>query len=108
MDFIENIRDIHIGRIIQGKLTEKAMSKTEFADKINKTRPDVNDIFSRKTISIELLIDISKALDYDFIRNVYYKKQKLPSISISIKTEENLQEKLNLPEEFICFVERQK
>jgi len=47
-------------------------------------------------------------LDYDFIRNVYYKKQKLPALSISIKTEENLPEKLNLPEEFICFVERQK
>ena len=75
MDFIKNIQGIHIGQIIYEKFTEKSMTVTEFASKINRERTTVYDIFERKSIEIGLLIDISKALNYDFIRNVYYEKQ---------------------------------
>jgi predicted transcriptional regulator len=108
MDFIENIRDIHIGTIIQGKLTEKSMTKTELADRINKERSTVYDIFDRKSIDIELLIDISKALDYDFLRNVYFKEQTVHTIHISIKTEEDVLKNIDLLKELICYVRNKK
>ena len=101
MDFIENIRDIHIGTIIRETLAKKSMTVTEFAAKINKERSTVYDIFERKSIDTELLIEISKALDYDFMRKVYYGEETSVSLSISIKTEEELLKKLNLLEEFI-------
>ena len=104
MDFIENIRDIHIGTIIQEKLTEKSMTITGLADKINRERTTVHDIFKRKSIDTELLIEISKALDYDFIRNVYFKTQTSLSPDGSGKTEESRLKILNLLEEFIRFV----
>ena len=108
MDFIENIREIHIGTIILEKLTEKSMTKTEFANRIDRERTTVRDILKRKSIDTELLIKISKALDYDFIHNVYFEKQTARTISISIKTEDDLSEKLDLFEEFILFMKNKR
>lgn len=108
MDFVENIRDIHIGNIIEKKLAEKSMTKTEFANRISKVRVTVYDIFERKSIDTELLIEISKALDYDFIHNVYFKKQTIPTLFISIQTEEDLLKKVNLLEEIIRLVKSQE
>ena len=104
MNFIENIRDIHIGAIIQEKLTEKSMTVTGLANKISRERTTVHDIFKRKSIDTELLIEISKALDYDFIHNVYFKEKTSSSLLISIKTEEDLLKKMNLLEKIIRFV----
>ena len=89
MNFTDNIQDIHIGKIIQDKLAEKSMTVTGLATKINRERTTVHDIFKRKSIDTELLREISIALDYDFIRNVYY-KEETPTIFIPIKTEEDL------------------
>jgi len=108
MDFIENIQNIHIGRVIEEKLKEKSMTVTELADNINCVRTNVHDIFKRKSIDTELLIAISKALDYDFIRNIYYKEQTSSTIFISIKTKEDLLNKFNLLEEFIRLVKPQE
>ena len=108
MDFAENIRNIHIGTMIQKKLTEKSMTITEFAAKINKERTTVYDIFERKSIDTELLIEISKALSYDFIRQIYYEEETSPTLFIAVKTTEDEVEKLDLPEIFIRLVKTKK
>jgi len=108
MDFADNIRDIHIGTIIKKKLMETSMTMTEFAAGINKSRSNVNDIFKRKSIDIELLIRISKALNYDFIRAVYYEEETSPTLFIAVKTNEAEIKNLNLPKEFIPLVKPQK
>ena len=108
MEFIENVRNIHIGSIIKEKLTERSMTITEFAYKINKERTTARDILKRKSIDTELLIDISKVLDYDFIRNVYYGEQTSPTIFIAVKTKEDEVKNLDLPEEFIRLVKGKK
>jgi len=104
MDFVENIREIHIGRMIREKLTEKSISITEFADLIHRARPTVYGIFGQKSIDTELLIAISKALDFDFIRKAYYGEESSPDIYVAIKTNE----KLDLPEEFIRLVKSKR
>jgi len=106
MDFIENIVDIHIGTIIKEKFDKKGITKTEFANKVKRSRSDVNDIFSRKSIDVELLIDISKALDYDFIRKVYFEEYTSPTVYIAFKIKED--EINNLPEEFIRLAKPKK
>jgi len=108
MDFIDNIQNVHIGAIIEKKLKEKLMTVTEFADKINRERSTVYDIFKRKSIDTELLVLISKALDYDFIRTVYYGEETSPTVFIAVKTKEQDIKNLNLPEEFIRLVKPQK
>jgi transcriptional regulator with XRE-family HTH domain len=104
MEFIENLRDVHIGSLIKEKLVEKRMSKTELAKRISKVSSTVHDIFDRKSIDIELLIAISIALDYDFIRHVYYKEP----LFTDVQTNEDEVKTRSLLEEFIRLVKNKK
>ena len=106
MNFTPNFKNIHIGSIIRKKLKNKSITITEFALKINRERTTVYDIFRRKSIDIELLIEISKALEYDFIGEIYLLK-KTPSLQFFAVQEDKVQ-KLNLPKETIQFVKKEK
>lgn len=72
-------KDVHIGELIKEKLKESHLSIAEFANTIHKTRPTIYDIFSRKSIDIDLLIDISNALHFDFMAYAYYDNTDLNS-----------------------------
>jgi len=58
---------VYIGSLILERLTERGMTKSEFARRINCSRSAVYNIFNNKTIDIGLLLTISEVLDYDFI-----------------------------------------
>ena len=60
-------RNLHIGSIIEQKVKEKDIKISDFAKAIHCNRGNVYSLFQRKTLSIELLILISKALDFDFL-----------------------------------------
>lgn len=61
------MKNVHIGSIIRTKLEESQLSIAEFAERINRTRPTVYDIFNRKSIDTDLLIKISEVLGYNFL-----------------------------------------
>ena len=65
------MKNVHIGSIIRTKLEESQQSIAEFAERINRTRPTVYDIFNRKSIDTDLLIKISEVLGYNFLQEVY-------------------------------------
>ena len=65
------MKNVHIGSIIRTKLEESQLSIAEFAERINRTRPTVYDIFNRKSIDTDLLIKISEVLGYNFLQEVY-------------------------------------
>jgi predicted transcriptional regulator len=62
---------IHIGKLIKEKVEASNLSIAEFATMINRTRPTVYDIFERDSIDIDLLLRISDALHYNFLKEVY-------------------------------------
>lgn len=64
---------MHIGHLIKEVFDEKGMSVTEFARRINCARPNVYSIFERYDIGVEQLIDISEALDHNFLDDVQLK-----------------------------------
>lgn len=64
---------IHIGHMIKKVFDESGISVTEFARRINCARPNVYSIFERYDIGIEQLIDISEALDHNFLDDVQLK-----------------------------------
>lgn len=70
-------KDIHIGSIIKKKFEESKLSIPEFAKLINRTRTTIYDIFNRKSIDIDLLIQISEVLNYNFLEEVYIEKTKI-------------------------------
>lgn len=83
--------EIHIGQLIRQKQEEKGITISELARSIHCDRSNIYNIFSRKSIDIELLISISKALDFDFISNYYLPEIKQDdkelSITITVKKE---------------------
>jgi len=66
---------IHLGSVIKQKLKESSMSNEEFADKINRERTTIYDIFERKSVDSELLFRISEALNFDFYNELYLNKK---------------------------------
>ena len=61
---------IHIGHLIKEVFDEKGISVTEFARRINCARPNVYSIFERYDIGVEQLLDISEALDHNFLDDI--------------------------------------
>lgn len=61
---------IHIGSIIKEVLAERGMSKVELSRRLNMTSTNIHKIFKRETIDTGLLLNLCKALKYDFFQ--YY------------------------------------
>jgi predicted transcriptional regulator len=110
-------KKIHIGKIIKQKVEDSAMTIQEFADKIDCERSTVYHLFKLQSIDIEKLEKRSKALDYDFMFEVYkYKKQKdktrnsPQTVFIAVETdiEPDFLQQLNLSEYFIRLIKKQE
>lgn len=74
---------IHIGHLIKKVFDEKGISVTEFARRINCARPNVYSIFERYDIGVEQLIDISEALEHNFLDDI----QQKSGLETSLRTD---------------------
>ena len=72
--FMETGQDIHIGNIIHQKLREQGRTAAWLAKQIPCTRNNVFKIMRKSHISTDLLLRISKILDYNFFDCFDYKK----------------------------------
>jgi len=70
----KDIRDFYIGKVIKEKVEERKMKIEEFATQIGRVRTGAYPIFNSKSIDIELLIKISKVLDYNFLLEYFEEK----------------------------------
>ena len=66
-------KEIHIGTVIKQRLGESRLTVSQFAELIHCDRTTVYDIFKRKSIDVDRLVHISRALDYNFLWEVYLK-----------------------------------
>lgn len=60
---------IHIGSLIQDRVSTSGMKITEFARRIGKTSSNIYNIFERESIDTDLLDKISTVLEYDFFQH---------------------------------------
>lgn len=70
---------IHIGEIIKSKADEKNLVMEAVGKLINRTRQTVADIYKRQSIDTALLVDVSRALEFDFFE-LYYGEEPLKSM----------------------------
>jgi predicted nucleic acid-binding Zn-ribbon protein len=70
---------IHIGELIKSKAEERKLSLEAVGKLINRTRQTVADIYKRQSIDTALLVDISRAFEFDFL-DVYYDEEPLKSM----------------------------
>ena len=106
---MEDKKIIHIGSIIKKVFNERSMTIVDFAEKIKLSRSTIYNIFERKRIDIELLREISKALDYDFVNKVYFPENPNPQSSkvfIAFEIEECELDKLNLSKDVLYLVKK--
>lgn len=101
------IMTVHIGKIIQAEVEYKRLTHKEFGALINRNEKTVPDIYSRATMSIDLLVTISVALKKDFLK-FFYDEEPMKSIRDDettklnnkvqrlVEKNQNLQEKLDL------------
>ncbi len=106
-------KNIHIGRLIKEKFEErqksdKTLTITSFAKRIHIHRSTLYLLFKQKSIDIELLMTISKVLNYSFIEKVYLNKpvhvtgknQVFVGVAVDV---EKLSE-LSIPDPLICLL----
>jgi len=58
---------INYGQEIRKVLKKRGMTVAEFARRINKSRENAYDIFTRKSLDTDLLRTISQVLEYNFL-----------------------------------------
>lgn len=79
---------MHIGQLIKDVFDKKGISVAEFARRINCARPKVYSIFERYDIGVEQLIDISEALEHNFLDDVQLKsglESRLPTRQVNVQ-----------------------
>jgi DNA-binding XRE family transcriptional regulator len=82
---------VHIGKIIQKVVEEeKRLTQKQFGNLINKHEKTVPDIYDRATVSIDLLIAISEALNKDFL-NVFYNEEPMKRLRDDVVSQLNNQ-----------------
>jgi hypothetical protein len=87
---------LHIGELIKKRVDELGMTDAGFGRKINVSRQNAQNIYTRQSIDSEMLALISDVLELDFFS--YYKtgkKQKFFDISISKKPKVVIEFELN-------------
>ena len=67
------MQDIHLGSLVKQKMKERNISISEFAKAIHCDRTNVYSIFKRKSMDIQQIVQISNALNYDFLQ--YYHQE---------------------------------
>ena len=60
---------LHIGKLIGKKIKEIGMTKSEMSRRIDVTPQSTNYILAKNSVDTDLLLKISRTLDYDFFQH---------------------------------------
>jgi hypothetical protein len=70
---------IHIGSVIEAEVNRRRLTYKEFGALIHRNEKTVPDIYDRASMSTDLLLTISEALNIDLF-SFYYRKEPLKSL----------------------------
>jgi len=76
--------EIHIGKLVKDIVRDRKLKDSEFAEKLNKSRQTVYDLYKRDNVDVKFLLTISEALEYDFFKH-FIKEQKLADTEVSVQ-----------------------
>ena len=62
-------KEIHVGKLMQKKITENGHTVSWFARKMNRDRTAIYAIFKNPHIHTSLLLQVSIVLNYDFFQH---------------------------------------
>lgn len=97
--YIMAVLDLHIGQLIKTVFERSGMTVSDFARLLNCERTNIYTIFKRRTIDVELLINISKILKYNFFEDI------LKETDLNVKTTHDINIRLqDCPDEKIIIL----
>jgi len=103
----QTMQNIHVGEMIKQKVKERGIKITDFAQAIHCNRNNVYSIYRRKSIDIELLLRISKVLQYDFINEICNKDTEEKKYFVLLETNRQQLEQISkLPDVCIKFTQQ--
>lgn len=63
-----NFKEMHIGELIEKRVSEIQMPKNRILDYLNCRDEDIKKMYKSKDLSTDTLLKLSKLLEYDFFR----------------------------------------
>ena len=95
--------NLHIGQLIKTVFERSGMTVSDFARQLNCERTNVYTIFKRRTIDVELLVNISKILEYNFFEDVLKETDLNTKTThdINIRLQDCSEDKIILLKEFL-------
>ena len=97
------VLNLHIGCLVKTVFERSGMTVSEFARQLNCERTNIYTIFKRRTIDVELLVNISKVLEHNFFEDVL-KETNLNTKNthdINIRLQDCPEEKIKIFEELL-------
>ena len=73
----ETVTQVHIGQIINQRLTERGVSQAQLAEALGVNQPVVSKLIKKESIDTGKLIEISYFLEYNFFMAFYYHPQQI-------------------------------
>lgn len=110
---MENLKDIHIGTLIDQRVKEQNVDIVRVCNFLKATEEEIVEMYSMKSLDAEILLKWCKLLEYDFFRlysshlilfapvaslNKKKEKSKLPQFRKSLYTKEIIDYMLELIE----------
>lgn len=99
------VLNLHIGRLVKTVFERSGMTVSDFARQLNCERTNVYTIFKRRTIDVELLVNISKILEYNFFEDVLKEtdldQKTTYDLNINIRLQDCPEEKITTIKEFL-------
>ena len=80
-----DIKNIHIGQLIDARIKECGMTYAQFARLLCVERTTIYNLIRSKSIDTERLMRIGRILNFDFLRNVYLFDNNAPSGNLKIE-----------------------
>jgi len=80
---------MHKGQVIEKAVKESGISITQLAKKIKKSRQSVYNIFETQNVPLDLIIEIGKAIHYDFSKDIKQLKVYSTKTDTVIAEEDN-------------------
>lgn len=65
---MENLKDIHIGALVYELVNEQDITMNRICRFLHSTENEILEMYSKKSLDVEILLKWSKLLKYDFFR----------------------------------------
>lgn len=108
----------NIGLLIEQKINELGLNKSELARRINVPNQNINRLLEKSSIDTDKLVQISEALDFDFFDYFHIKEKDINAIanghssvaainsSVTMESNGILKERVKYLEELLAEKER--